>query len=627
MPAVISRSTPRNFDIVVVGGGHAGVEAAHAAARMGAATALITMDPAKIALMPCNPAIGGLAKGQLTREIDALGGVMAKAIDATGIQFRTLNTAKGPAVHAPRAQADKRAYLQWMSKYLANLENLEIVSGMGAEILISDSAVSGVALGDGTRIGAKALILCSGTFLDGLIHIGLRSFPAGRAGEERATGLGGSLVALGLETGRLKTGTPARLDRRSIDWDKLEPQHGDDPPVPFSFETNSIEVEQVPCHITYTNEKTHEIIRSGLDRSPMFTGVIEGVGPRYCPSIEDKVTRFADRDAHQIFLEPEGRNALEVYPNGISTSLPEDIQRAFIQTIPGLENARILRLGYAIEYTYCLPHQLNPTYETKLVPGLYLAGQINATSGYEEAGAQGLMAGISAALKIQGEEPLVLGRHEAYIGVLTDDLITKDHREPYRMFTSRAEYRLALRHDTADLRLTGYGRRAGLIGDDRWDRFQRKCDAIADEISRLENVRPEQDALVSTFEPKGLNPPENRPLASEILARPEFSWDALGDLGVGNGDLDSEVARQVYLHFRYAGYLRKEAAQVERFRGLEEKRIPDGFDFQSINGLRREARDKLARFKPTSLGQASRIAGVTPADISVLMVALKASGV
>jgi tRNA uridine 5-carboxymethylaminomethyl modification enzyme len=625
MPAIHDHIPEGRYDVIVVGAGHAGAEAAHAASRMGSRVLLVTFDPNRAALMSCNPAIGGLAKGQLAREIDALGGMMGRAADATGIQFRLLNTSKGPAVRAPRAQIDKAEYSKWVSDFLRGVEGIDIVQGQGVEVLTGDAGVEGLALSDGRSFAARAVVLTAGTFLDGLIHIGLRSFPAGRAGDPAAVGLADSLRRLGLETGRLKTGTPARLDRDSIDWSVLPEQPGDETQQPFSFETARIEREQVPCHVAETNPSTHEAIRAGLDRSPLFTGVIEGAGPRYCPSIEDKVVRFPERERHQIFLEPEGRTAREIYPNGISTSLPEDVQRAFLRTIRGLERVRILRLGYAIEYTFCPPRQLRPTLESKAVPGLYLAGQLNATSGYEEAAAQGLMAGANAALKIHGEPPLVLGRHEAYIGVLIDDLIAKDHSEPYRMFTSRAEFRLALRHDNADLRLTEHGRRLGMIDDRRYERFRRKRDALDDEIRRLERARPDRERLLEAFRSRAATPPEGRPRASELLARPDLDWAVLSELGLEDAGLSPEVAEQVHIHFRYAGYLRKEAAQVERFKRLAEKAIPEGFDYSPVAGLRKEAADKLGRFRPSTLGQASRIAGVTPADISVLMVALKAS--
>jgi len=626
------------YDIVVVGAGHAGCEAAYAAARLGARTLLLTMNLDHVALMSCNPSIGGLAKGHLVREIDALGGIMGIATDQNGIQFRMLNTSKGPAVRAPRAQVDKIRYTRWMKKFLENVPNLVLRQGTVERLCWKSDgncdSITGVVLQTGEHIECRAVILTTGTFLDGLIHIGERSFPAGRAGECSADTLSSSLRDLGLVTGRLKTGTPARLDRRSINWEILEPQYGDNPPPLFSHMSRSVALPQVPCYLTYTNQQTHAIILENLHRSALYGGRIKSVGPRYCPSIEDKCVRFADKERHQVFLEPEGLDTNEIYVNGVSTSLPEDVQRRFLRTIRGLENAQITRVGYAIEYTYVLPSQIRASLEAKTVRGLFLAGQINGTTGYEEAAAQGLMAGINAVLvRLHESEPFILRRDEAYIGVLIDDLITKDHTEPYRMFTSRAEFRLLLRQDNADLRLTEYGWKLGLIDRERYENFLRYRQAIERELERLDQtiVRP-SDVPAEFAQQHDLIDMKKGITLHQLLARPDVRYHDLERLGFGSPydewwpDDAHERGRfheQVELTVKYAGYIARQQAHVEKLRKMENQRIPDNLDFQSIHGLRKEAAQKLAAKRPETLGQALRIAGVNPADISVLLIHLK----
>jgi tRNA uridine 5-carboxymethylaminomethyl modification enzyme len=623
---MIIRAHEDRFDVIVVGGGHAGCEAALAAARMGARTALLTMEEDKIAQMSCNPAIGGIAKGHLVKEIDALGGEMGRNTDKTGIQFRMLNTRNGPAVRSLRAQCDKKQYRLAMQATLRAQPDLTIYRGTVDRIETVGGRVSGVVTGAGARLAATAVILTTGTFLKGLIHVGLNHFPAGRAGEDAAEHLSDCMREFGFEVGRLKTGTPPRLDRDTIAFSVLTPQPGDDPPPPFSFRTERIPMPQVCCHLTYTNAETHRIIQDNLDRSPMFTGVIEGTGPRYCPSIEDKVVRFADKPRHQIFIEPEGLDTHEFYPNGISTSLPVDVQAAFLKTIPGLERARMLKPGYAVEYDYIPPRQLYPTMETKRVEGLFHAGQINGTSGYEEAAAQGLMAGINAVLKIRGQAPCILDRSDAYIGVLIDDLITKDAREPYRMFTSRAEYRLLLRQDNADLRLTDTGYRLGLIPEGGYRRFCEKRDAIARERERFRTIRPKLTSeFLARAEALGLQSLGAAISLEGLLRRPELDYEAVIGLAEMNGHPDPAVREEVEIQVKYEGYIHRQSHDVDNFKRLESRRIPTDFDYISVKGFSREVLEKLQRVRPHSLGQASRIEGVTPAAISLLQVALERS--
>jgi len=617
----------KTYDVLIICGGHAGCEAALAAARMGCSTLLLTTNLDTIALMSCNPAIGGLAKGQLVKEIDALGGEMAKNIDATGIQFRRLNTKKGPAVISSRAQADRQAYRLRMKSVLENQKNIEIRQATVERLLVTSDMVRGVETNFKESFFAKTIIITAGTFLNGLIHIGLNHFPAGRMGDEPSLGLAQHLKDLGFSIGRLKTGTTPRLNGTTIDFSKTAIQNGDEPPHPFSFATERLNQQQVPCHITYTTAETHEIINDNLDRSPLFTGMIEGTGARYCPSIEDKVVRFPEKDKHQIFLEPEGYHTVEYYPNGLATSLPLDTQIKMLRSITGLEQVEMMRPGYAIEYDFINPIQLYPTLETKRVKHLFHAGQINGTSGYEEAAAQGLIAGINAALQVQGKEPFVLDRSEAYIGVLIDDLVTKGTEEPYRMFTSRAEYRLLLREDNADLRLMEKGYQLGLITDSAYENLTNKRKALHAEISRLkETVIYPQGAINEKLSHLKSAPLRTVSTLGDLLKRPELTYRDLSLLAPPPPDIPDAIVKQVEIHLKYQGYIDRQHEQVKRFKKLEGVVIPSELDYNEIAGLSHEVREKLLTIRPYTLGQTSRISGITPAALSILIIYLKKIG-
>ncbi|RJE83313.1 tRNA uridine-5-carboxymethylaminomethyl(34) synthesis enzyme MnmG [Paenibacillus sp. 1011MAR3C5] len=611
------------FDVIVIGAGHAGCESALASARMGCETLLLTINLDMVAFMPCNPSIGGPAKGHVVREIDALGGEMGRNIDKTFIQMRMLNTGKGPAVHALRAQADKFSYQHLMKKTIEETPGLTLRQGMAEELIVEDGKCVGIVTKTGAIYRAKAIVVTTGTYLRGKIIMGELMYESGPNNQQPSLRLSASLKEHGLELIRFKTGTPPRVHKDTIDFSKTEIQPGDEKPKFFSYETESSDNEQLPCWLTYTSEKTHQIINDNLHRAPMFTGAIEGTGPRYCPSIEDKIVRFADKPKHQIFLEPEGKHTSEYYVQGLSTSMPEDVQLSILRSIPGLEKVEMMRNGYAIEYDAVIPTQLWPSLETKKIDSLFTAGQINGTSGYEEAAGQGVMAGINAARKVQGKEPIIIGRSQGYIGVMIDDLVTKGTNDPYRLLTSRAEYRLLLRHDNADLRLTPLGFEIGLIKEERYNQFLRKKELVEQEVERLRNTKIKPDDVAEMLASAGSAPLTQGGDILSLLRRPEVTYDHLASVSPSPYELTDEMKEQVEIQIKYAGYIEKQLLQVERLNKMEKKRIPDDIDYNDVNSLSSEAKQKLIVIRPLSIGQASRIAGVTPADISILLVYLE----